>query len=275
ARFNALARLYGVAGQKRLRDATITVVGLGGVGSWTVEALARSGVGRLRLVDFDDVCVSNTNRQIHALEGAIGQPKARVLAERCRAIHPSIEIEERIQFFTARSADALMEAPCDVVVDAIDDRTNKCLLLSECRRRGLPVVTSGGAGGRIDPTRIGVDDLSRTRNDPLLLLVRKRLRREHGFPVHRRQKWKIPCVYSDELPVYPQSDGSVCATREAGSELRLNCASGFGTATHITGIFGFMLAAEAIRLVLAERTGTDRTASSVVEEEAREVGVDA
>ena len=255
SRFSAIARLYGLNGLATLREARVAVIGLGGVGSWVVEALARSGLGHLTLVDLDDVCVSNVNRQLHALDGAVGQPKARVLAERCRAINPDISIDERIQFFTTRTADEILAPTLSLVVDAIDDVPNKCHLLAECQKRKLPVITCGGAGGRRDPAQVQLADLARSHSDPLLAQVRKRLRQEYGFDGRKNARWGIPCIFSPEKPVFPQSDGSVCETPEAGSDLRLNCESGFGTATFVTGTVGFHLAAAAIeRLVTAATT---------------------
>lgn len=250
-RFSGIGRLYGQVAFERIQQARVLVVGLGGVGSWTVEALARSGVGHLTLVDFDDVCLSNTNRQIHALSCEVGKPKATVLRQRVAEIAPATTVVTVLQFFNARTADALLEPGFDIVVDAIDHLPNKCLLLAECQRRGLPVITCGGAGGRRDPTRIEVADITRSYGDPLLSLVRKTLRHKHGFPRDPKRKWKIDCVFSAEPPLFPQSDGTVCATREAGSALRLNCESGYGTATFVTGNFGFHLAALALNKLTA------------------------
>ncbi len=249
-RFGGVERLYGREGLQALCTAQVAVIGLGGVGSWVVESLARSGVGHLLLVDFDDVCLSNTNRQIHALASTVGRPKAAVLAERCTEINPAVAVDARSQFFTARNIDEILRPGIDVVIDALDDVKNKCLLLAECRRRGITILSSGGAGGRRNPSRIEVADLARTHGDPLLSSVRKRLRQEYGFPAERRRKWRIPCVFSPEPPVYPASDGTVCAQRESGAATRLNCEGGFGTATFITGSFGFQLAALAARMIL-------------------------
>lgn len=248
-RFSAIGRLYGVDGLGRLRSAHVCVIGLGGVGSWVVEALARSGVGKLTLVDMDEVCLSNVNRQIHAMNGTVGQSKAEALAERVSKIAPECEVMVEQVFFTESTMERLLEPSYDYIVDAIDATKHKCLLIAEARKRQLRLITCGGAGGCIDPTRIKVEDLSRTINDPLLLQVRKRLRREYGFPKKSRQKFKIDCVYSDELPVFPQSDGSVSCEREAGADYRLNCDVGFGSATYVTGTVGFFLAAEVVKRI--------------------------
>lgn len=249
-RFSGTARLYGREGLKALRGAHVAVVGIGGVGSWVVEALARSGVGKLSLVDLDDVCASNVNRQVHALNGTIGKTKVAVMEERARAIQPTCDVVARHEFFNRKSAAEFFEAGAySVVVDAIDSLSSKCLLIAECRKRGVPVVTTGGAGGRRDPLAVEWCDLSRTRDDSLAKMVRKKLRQDFGFTRLSRQKFGVPCVYSKEPPIFPWADGSVCATREAGSELGLDCDSGFGTAAHVTGAFGLAAASLAIRII--------------------------
>jgi tRNA A37 threonylcarbamoyladenosine dehydratase len=249
-RFSATGRLYGVEGLARIRRARVCVIGLGGVGSWVVEALARSGIGGLTLVDMDEVCLSNVNRQIHAMDGTIGRTKASALAERVSKIAPECELTLEEIFFTESTMDRLLEPEYAYIVDAIDATRHKCLLIAEARKRKLNLITCGGAGGCIDPTRIKVQDLSRTINDPLLLQVRKRLRRDYGFPKNSRQKFKIDCVYSDELPVFPRSDGTVSPEREPGADYRLNCDAGFGSATYVTGTVGFFLAAEVVRRIV-------------------------
>lgn len=253
-RFGGIGRLYGIENLERIQKSHVCVIGLGGVGSWTVEALARSGVGGLTLVDLDEVCVSNTNRQLHAIDRDIGKPKAMALAERIQSFYPNCQIHSRIEFFTTSTAERILSAQLDVIVDAIDHVSNKCLLIAECKQRKIPVVTCGGGGGRKDPARIRVADLSRTEGDPLLAVVRKHLRQNHGFSKDRKKKWGVPCVFSDEPPLYPQSDGTVCATRETGSELRLNCESGYGTATFMTGTIGFHLAAMALEAIVSAKT---------------------
>lgn len=248
-RFGALGRLYGTAGLSRLRSSRVAVIGLGGVGSWAVEALARSGIGALTLVDMDEVCLSNVNRQLHALNGTVGCSKAAVLAERVVEIAPECDVRVEERFFTEATAEALLEPCYDWVVDAIDVTRHKCLLIARARERGQALLTCGGGGGRIDPTRVRVADLARSINDPLLLQVRKRLRRDYGFPRLKRMKFGIDCVYTDEFPVFPQEDGTVSEEREAGEDYRLNCDAGFGSATFVTGTMGFLLAAEVVRRV--------------------------
>jgi tRNA A37 threonylcarbamoyladenosine dehydratase len=251
-RFGGIGRLYGLSGLERLRAARVCVVGVGGVGSWAAEALARTGVGGLTVIDMDDVCVTNTNRQLPALDGTLGQLKVDVVAARARLINPECEVEAVADFFTASSAGALLEQGFDVVVDCIDDLGNKALLLAECRRRGIRAVTCGGAGGKRDPTAVLVDDLARSGGDALLKRVRSTLRKEHGFAP--QGDWGIPCVFSREKPVFPGADGEVCAAPDPTQNLRLDCASGFGTATFVTGSFGFAAAAAAVEVLLAADT---------------------
>lgn len=249
ARFGALGRLYGAAALPRLASAHVAVVGLGGVGSWVVEALARSGIGALTLVDLDDVCVTNTNRQAHALASTVGRPKVAVLAERVGAIHPACRVVPVDEFFTAETAERLLAPRFDWLVDAIDGMSNKALLIARCVARGQPILTVGGAGGRRDATRIRTGDLGEAQGDDLLRLVRKKLRRDHGFARGEGHVYGIPCVYSNERPLYPWADGTCATEPEAGSSLKLDCASGFGTGVFVTGAFGFAAAGEVVRRI--------------------------
>lgn len=243
-RFGGIARLFGAAGSERLRHAHVCVVGIGGVGSWTVEALARSGIGHLTLVDLDDICLTNVNRQVHAVEHAIGRAKVDAMAERVRQINPHAHVHAIASFFTSESADEILAPNYAYVVDAIDNTSNKALLIARCRTRGLPVVATGGAGGRRDPAHIKVTDLAFTSHDRLLAQVRSALRQDHGFP-REIEAFGIPCVYSTEPQVFPREDQTVCARTELDAALidpRINCDSGFGTATFVTGTFGFLAA---------------------------------
>lgn len=257
-RFGGVRRVYGAGAVARLRGAHLMVVGLGGVGSWSVEALARSGIGALTLVDLDDVCLSNVNRQLPALDGTIGRPKAEVLAERVRAIHPGCRVTPVLEFLTADSVERLLSSPPDGpplagVLDAIDRVVNKCVLIHGCRERGIPVVSCGAAGGRRDASRIRVEDLARVTHDRLLGGVRKRLRQEHGFPRGDR-RMGVECVFSPEEPVFPREDGTVCDTPAAGGDSgirRLNCNSGMGSSVFVTGTFGLVAAGRLVDRLLA------------------------
>jgi tRNA A37 threonylcarbamoyladenosine dehydratase len=256
ARFGAVGRLLGRDALPRLNSASVCVVGVGGVGSWVVEGLARSGVGALTLVDLDDVCVTNVNRQLPAVEGQIGRPKVAVLAERVKAINPGCRVDVAQEFFTAGSAARLLAPAFDYVVDAIDDVSNKSLLIGACTGRGRPVLTVGGAGGKRDATQIRTGDLGAATGDSLLRLVRKTLRREHGFAPGRQRgtmHFGVRCVWSDEPPVFPWADGTCAAEPEPATNLKLDCASGFGTAVFVTGTFGLIAAGEIVRLLAARR----------------------
>lgn len=250
-RFGGIRRLYSSEGLERLRAAHVCVIGIGGVGSWAVEALARSGIGALTLVDMDDICVSNVNRQIHAVDSEIHQAKVGTMAARIASINPACTVHANRAFFTRANANQILETRFDYVLDAIDAVREKALCISLCQTLKLPVITSGGAGGRRDPTQVQVDDLSRATHDRLLQSLRKTLRADHGYP-RGEKKFGVECVFSPEPPVFPQPDGSVCETKAAGDEqLKLDCRSGFGSATFVTGTFGFVAAARIVARIAA------------------------
>lgn len=249
-RFGGIARLYGRAGLEKLRAAHVCVVGIGGVGTWAAEALARSGVGALTLVDLDEVCVTNINRQLHALSGTVGRAKVEVMAERIRAINPECRVTEESQFFNQETSGALLGRDYQAVLDAIDSVTNKVLLLAGCRQKNIPVIACGGAGGRRDGTLVRVADLATVTHDRLLAGVRKKLRKEFQFPADG-SPLGIECVFSAETPVFPQPDGSVCAGRIVAPDgTRLNCNGGLGSATFVTGAFGFAAAGVVVRRIV-------------------------
>jgi tRNA A37 threonylcarbamoyladenosine dehydratase len=246
-RFGGIARLIGSAGLERLHSAHVCVIGLGGVGSWSAEALARSGVGALTLIDLDEICVSNINRQLPALTHTVGRSKIQVLAERIRGINPQCRVTCLEEFFTSSNADLLLASKYNYVVDAIDSLANKCLLIAKCRDSKIPIITAGGAGGRRDPTKIKIADLAFASHDRLLSSVRKMLRSDYGFPSDHRITFGVQSVFSSERPVFLQSDGTVCAERTgATAERRINCNSGYGSATFVTGTFGFLAAAHVV-----------------------------
>ena len=249
-RFGGIIRLYGMQPAEKLAAARVAVVGIGGVGSWAAEALARSGVGTIILVDMDDLCITNTNRQIHAVSDTYGRTKVEVMAERLSLINPAVQVEEVFAFYTAAHPERLFDTCPDVVIDAIDSMRPKTHLIAECYRRGLPLVTCGGAGGRVNAAEIGIADLARTCGDNMLSQLRKHLRKEYDFPLYDRcPDIGIPCVYSAERPRFPRCDGSVSCEREPGQKGGIGCASGFGSATHITGTFGFLMAGAALNII--------------------------
>ena len=259
-RFAGIDRLYGRGTVERLSTRRVAIVGLGGVGSWAAEALARTAVGHLALIDADDLCVSNTNRQLPAVAGQYGRSKTEAMAERCRSINPAIEVDPVASFLTPSNLDALLDRGYDLVLDVCDSFRTKVVAIAWCRRRKLPMVTVGSAGGRTDPTQVRVRDLSRTEHDAMLSLIRKKLRGEFNFPRNADRYFGISAVYSLENVKYPQADGSVCGLRpqlDKDAALKLDCGAGLGAATHVTGAFAFAAVGRAIELLLKEpKTGT-------------------
>ncbi len=254
-RFAGIDRLYGSGALSRFRSCRVVVVGLGGVGTWAAEALARSGIGHLTLIDADDLCVSNTNRQLPAVEGQYGRSKVQAMAERCVAISPSIDVDAVASFLTPANMAELLDRNYDVVIDACDSFTAKVEAIAWCRRRKQPIITVGSAGGRIDSTQVRVRDLSRTEHDAMLSLVRKKLRAEFNFPRNADRYFGVPAVYSLENVKYPQVDGTVSGLRPkvvGNGALRLDCGAGLGAATHVTGTFAFAAVGKALELLLRQ-----------------------
>jgi len=254
-RFGGVGRLLGAQGLEQLRQAHVCVVGLGGVGSWAVEALARSGIGKLTLIDLDDVCISNVNRQLHALNGELGKPKVEVMARRVQAINPDCIIDPKQCFFLASNAREILQTRFDAVLDAIDSPSGKALLIAHCRQREIPVVTTGGAGGRRDPSKIVVTDLAFSSHDRLLQEVRRKLRQDHGFP-RGDCAFGVECVLSRESAVFPTAEGCVSLERPESLDLRLDCSSGFGTASFVTGTFGLIAASRVVLQIAGSSPGT-------------------
>ncbi len=249
-RFGGIGRLYGLPALARFRAAHICVIGVGGVGSWIVEALARSAVGELTLIDLDNVAESNINRQLQALSGTIGQAKIDALAERIAQINPFCKVNLVEDFITPENQAQLLSAPTrrapgapfDFVIDAIDSVKAKAALLAYCREHDLPVVTIGSAGGKTDPTRIEVRDLTRTEQEPLLKMVRKRLRSQYNFPRSLKTKFLIDAVFSMEPVAMPEGEESCDVDAITG----LNCA-GFGSSMVVTATFGMIAAGHVLR----------------------------
>jgi tRNA A37 threonylcarbamoyladenosine dehydratase len=251
-RFSRVSRLLAAKGLARLRAARVAVVGLGGVGSWTVEALARTGVGYLTLVDPDVVQLTNFNRQLPALDANLGRLKAEVLAERVRAINPDCQVAAIPEAFGPDTADRLLAPGFQMLVDAIDSPSRKAWLIANCRDRGIPVLTVGGAGGRRDPTQVRVADLAETSHDPLLVQVRRLLRRHHGFP-RGGGVFGVESVYSTEpfqaglLEGVPlRDDGSRGGSGAVAEGLTTGGERSFGTVCFVTGAFGLTAAARAV-----------------------------
>lgn len=255
-RFGGIARLYGDAALARFQRAHICVIGVGGVGSWAVEALARSAIGQLTLIDLDNLAESNINRQIHALSSTLGQAKVSALAQRIALINPTCRVTEIEDFIDADNIAAMLPAGhFDYVIDAIDNVRAKTALIAYCRAQQIRLLTIGSAGGQIDPTRIAVCDLSRTEQEPLLAKVRKRLRALHGFPRGSKNKFGIDAVYSTEPLRFPElcktDDDSDANSGSAAGITGLNCA-GFGSAVVVTASFGLVAAGHVLQKLAAE-----------------------
>lgn len=249
-RFSGIARLYGEAALELFHDAHICIVGLGGVGSWTAEALCRSGINKLTLIDMDEVCVTNTNRQLHALSRTVGQTKVSVLRDRLKEINPEADIIIVEDFLTAENLDELLNTSMNVVVDAIDSLRNKAAMANFCHQKKIPLIAVGGAGGKKDPTLVRTGDLSESTRDNLLKRLKKKLRVDFDFP--RTGMMNISAVYSIENAMYPNEDGGVCFKKELKdkTQAKLDCATGMGTASFATGAFGFTAAKVCLDLLL-------------------------
>ena len=243
-RFGALRRLYGDAAYARLRQLRVAVVGLGGVGSWAAEALARSGVARLVLIDFDHVAESNINRQVQALGSTLGQAKGQALRQRIADIHPGCEVLPVDDFVTPDNWPGLLRAPVEALIDACDQARAKVALAAWALREGVPFVTVGAAGGKRLPQRVEVEDLAAVTHDPLLARVRQQLRKDHAAA--RKGPMGVRCVFSREPVLMPQDD-EAC---EPGA--RLAC-HGYGSSVTVTGTFGMTAAAQAIESALDRR----------------------
>lgn len=246
-RFGGIARLYGDAALPALARAHVCVVGIGGVGSWTAEALARSGVGHLTLIDLDHVAESNVNRQVHALGSTLGASKVEAMAARIADISPHCRVRIVDDFVTPENVEALVPADA-AVVDAIDAPRAKAALIACARRRRQPIVVCGGAGGRTDPLRLRRDDLSRTRGDALLAAVRARLRREYGFARDAGKRFRVEALYSDEH--LTRAAREAACDEEARGGAPLNCA-GYGSLVTVTAAMGLAAASWAIDRALA------------------------
>jgi tRNA A37 threonylcarbamoyladenosine dehydratase len=219
----------------------VCVIGVGGVGSWAVEALARSGVGRLLLIDYDEIAATNINRQIHALGSAIGHKKTRVLSERVLDINPACRVEVIDDFITDRNLFEHLPADSgiDYVIDAIDSIRFKAALIYYCRRNKIPIITTGAAGGLTDPTQIMIKDLTRTFNDPLAAKVRAQLRARHGYTRNTKRYFGVECVFSAQQQVYPGEDGRVGHRKPGIHGVHLDCSMGYGAASFVTATMGF------------------------------------
>lgn len=243
--FDNMARLLGPKGLEVLQMSHIMVIGLGGVGSWAAESLARSGVGALTLVDLDDLCFSNITRQVHALYSTVGKLKVDVLAQRLLDINPELKITKEACFCSEKNIHTLFSKKVDYILDATDDFQNKMLMIELSYKEKIPFLTVGAAGGKRDPLKIMTGDLTEAQNDKLLARLRKKLRQEKEFPRKGGGPFGIPCVYSIERAVYPNAEGcpvyeTLRHDREEEHGPKMNCNTGYGSASFVTGTFGFV-----------------------------------
>ena len=249
-RFGGVSRVYGQQALNHFQQLHIVVAGLGGVGSWAVEALARTGIGKLTLIDLDDVCTTNINRQLPATDDTIGQLKTEVLAQRVKSINPNCEVKVIDDFLLPEKFEEYLTV-ADAVLDAIDSVNTKAALVAWCKRRKLRLVVCGGAGGQIDPGMIRVGDLAKAKQDPLLAKVRSQLRRDYGFSKNPKRKWGVDCVYSEEQLRYPvisgELEGEVTLQKPGSGSMRMDCSSGFGAAMVVTCSFAMQATATLLK----------------------------
>jgi len=238
-RFGGVARLHGNDGFEKLQNAHVCVVGVGGVGSWAAESLARAGIGEISLIDADDICVTNTNRQIHALTETVGHEKVSAMASRIKSINPDCKINQETTFFLESTAEALLAPNYDFIIDAIDSIKHKSLLIALCKQKGINLITIGGAGGKVNIADIQVSDLGRSYDDMLLCKLRKELRKKYGFPRFKNKKFHVQCVFSPEMPKLPWCDVD---DKGEKTSLKLDCNNGFGTDMTVISIFGITAA---------------------------------
>ena len=254
--FTGVSRLYGSATLARFATSHIGVVGIGGVGSWAAEALARSGIAKLTLIDLDHIAISNTNRQLHTLNSTLGMAKVIAMKQRIADIHPAIVVRVIEDFVTPENVNSLLEKTLDGVLDCTDDVKAKAAIAHWARAHGVPLLMAGSAGGRLDATRLKSADLSVVSHDKLLTKVRQKLRADYGFPQANRSKHQtlfgLPCIYSDENIIYPETS---CAP---GGLSGLNCA-GYGASVCVTASFGFALAGALLKHLARDLCKSRRT----------------
>ena len=251
SRFAGLARIFGDSALPALQRAHFCVVGIGGVGSWAAEACARSGIGHITLIDHDDIDIGNTNRQVHTLNSSINRVKVEVLRERILDINPECDCSAVDDLVTRGNIDKFNFAQFDYVIDAIDHVSHKLSLMHHCRRNKIRCVSTGGAGGRSDPTKIEIKDLTLCFNDPLLAKVRSHLRQQLDYSRNPSRRYAMDCVFSTEQALYPAANGAVSHAKPSSPErTTLDCDTGIGSFVGVTACFGFTAASHAIRKYL-------------------------
>ena len=246
-RFGGIGRLYTPEGLAKLRQSHICVIGIGGVGSWAGEALARSGIGKITMIDMDDICVTNINRQIHALTSTVATLKTEAMKTRIAEINPECQVEIIDDFISPDNLADYLNRGYDYVIDAIDSVKTKAALIAYCKRNKIRLITTGGAGGQTDPSQIQIADLSKTIQDPLASKVRSLLRKEYHFSQNPKRKFGVDCVFSTQPLIFPKM-GEGCEISAT-----MNCANGFGAVTIVTATFAFFAVGRVIdKLLQAE-----------------------
>jgi len=241
-RFGGVERLYGKIALSNFKKAHVIVIGIGGVGSWAVEALARNAIGKLTLIDMDVVAESNINRQLPALTSTLGRNKIDVMSDRIREINPDCEIVLIDDFITQDNLAKLIDDNANYVIDCIDSSRVKAALIAWCKRRKIKIITLGGAGGQTDPSLIKIADLSKTEHDPLLSKTRKLLRQDYGFSSNIKRRFAVPCVFSSEHLKYVTLTGEMSNHKPAtsGQNNDLSCAGGIGSSVMVTASCAFI-----------------------------------
>ncbi len=253
AGFDGVQRLYGIDNYTAITKAHICVVGIGGVGTWVAEALARSGVGQITLIDMDDVAQSNINRQLVALLSTVGDAKIDVMGERIKDINPDCKVTLIEEFVGESNLEACLDRNYDYVIDACDSIKAKAMMVAWCKYNKVPIITIGGAGGQRDPSQVKIVDLAMTRVDPLAAKLRSVLRSQYGFSKNLKSRFRIECVCSTEQLHYPQPDGTVDWAKSANvAGAKMDCSRGFGAVSFVTGTFAFIAVGRVLERIVAK-----------------------
>ncbi len=245
-RFGGIQRLYGQTAFEKFCRAHICVIGLGGVGSWAAEALARSAIGNITLIDLDNVAESNVNRQSHAYSGEFGRPKVEAMADHINKVNPQCQVNKIEDFVSIDNVRELMTKDFDYVIDCADSHRVKAAMVAHCRRNKIKIITVGSAGGQTDPTQIHVCDLINTDQDALLAKMRKLLRQQYGFTHTPKHRFNVPAVYSSEQLSYPSEEGEVTLQKPETAK-DLSCAGGIGSVMTVTASFGLVAVSHVLR----------------------------
>lgn len=246
--FDGVGRALGEPVAQQLRSAHVVVVGVGGVGSWAVEGLARSGIGKITMIDMDHVAASNVNRQVHAMQSTIGALKIQVMADRIADINPHCAVELIDDFVTVRNVEQLLSTAANLIIDATDQASVKAAMIVHCRPRKQPIIMCGAAGARTNPLALQQADLARTTGDALLARVRKILRQEHGFSRDTKRPIRVQAIYSTEHPQGVLPDDSAMQNTDDLPSAQLAC-SGYGSLVTVTATMGFSAAAATISVL--------------------------